>query len=249
MPGFWQEVLSLFLSRSCALCQRSAPQSLCDSCTAQVKSAAFPLHRCYQEGNPDLPLVAWGHYNDALKRAIAALKYENQTQLALPLGRWLAEAWQETRPQRSTPPQGLTVVPIPLHAHKLKQRGFNQATLLAQVFCRYTGLALMDGGLLRVKDTEAQFGLSKSARLENVAAAFQVSPALQHRGLRTGNPGHKPLTILLLDDIFTTGATAQSAQKVLQQAQIPVYGMVTLARAGQGFNSDSGLSSLVKPPQ
>jgi len=247
MPGFWQEVLSLFLSRSCALCQRSAPKALCSSCQAQVQSAALPLDRCHQEWNQDLPLFAWGHYNDSLKRAIAALKYEQQTQLALPLGRWLAEAWQQTRPQRSTPPQGLTVVPIPLHAHKLKQRGFNQATLLAQVFCRYTGLALMDGGILRVKETEAQFGLSKSARLENVTAAFQVSPALLRRGVSPQNPRRKPIHILLLDDIFTTGATAQAAQKVLQQAQIPVYGMVALARAGKGSTADSRSPSLVKP--
>ena len=246
MLGIWQEFLSLFLSGSCALCQRSAPQSLCASCTAQVKRAAFPLDRCHQDSNPGLPLFAWGHYDDALKRAIAALKYDQKTQLAVLLGRWMAEAWQQTRPQRSAPP-GLTVVPIPLHAHKLKQRGFNQATLLAQVFCRYTGLALLEGGLLRVKETEAQFGLSKSARLENVMAAFEVSPALLRRSLGSRNPERKPVTILLLDDIFTTGATAQSAQKVLQQAEIPVYGMVALARAGKGFSSDFRISSLIKP--
>jgi predicted amidophosphoribosyltransferase len=105
----------------------------------------------------------------------------------------------------------------------------------------------MEGGLLRVKETEAQFGLSKSARLENVTAAFEVSPALLRRSLGSRNPERKPVTILLLDDIFTTGATAQSAQKVLQQAEIPVYGMVALARAGKGFSSDSRISSLIKP--
>jgi adenine/guanine phosphoribosyltransferase-like PRPP-binding protein len=83
--------------------------------------------------------------------------------------------------------------------------------------------------------------------LENVTAAFQVSPALLRRGVSPQNPRRKPIHILLLDDIFTTGATAQAAQKVLQQAQIPVYGMVALARAGKGSTADSRSPSLVKP--
>lgn len=226
-----QEVLSLFLSGPCVLCQRSSAQALCERCAAQVQACALPRHRCHQEWKEALPLFAWGRYEDPLKRSIAALKYDKQTQLAALLGRWMAEAWHQTHPQRSSSIPGLTVVPIPLHAHKIKQRGFNQAALLAQVFCRYTGLPWMETGLLRIKATEAQFGLSKQARLENVAAAFAVHPRLQQR--------QGKVTILLLDDIFTTGATARSAQQVLQQAQIPVYGMVTLARAGQGSGSDS----------
>ncbi|MEY2978810.1 MAG: hypothetical protein RLZZ435_2949, partial [Cyanobacteriota bacterium] len=103
--------------------------------------------------------------------------------------------------------------------------GFNQAALLAQVFCRYTGLPCVETGLLRIKATEAQFGLSKQDRLANVTDAFQVSPALHRR--------RDKIKVLLLDDIFTTGATARSAQQALQQAQISVYGMITLARAGQ----------------
>lgn len=248
MPGLWQgfrqevqEVLRLFLSAPCALCQRSASQTLCSSCMAQVQRCALPLDRCSQEWNRDLPLFAWGRYDEALKRAIAALKYDKQTPLAGLLGRWMAEAWRQTHHRRSSPPQGLTVLPIPLHASKLQQRGFNQAALLAQVFCRYTGLPWMDTGLLRVRATEAQFGLSPQARLENVAAAFEVSPRLQQR--------RGKVTILLLDDIFTTGATARSAQQILQQSQIPVYGMVTLARAGQGLASDPRVtSSPVRPP-
>lgn len=174
--------------------------------------------------------------DETLKRSIAALKYDKKTQLALLLGQWMAEAWQQTQKKRSQPPGRLTVVPIPLYASKLKQRGFNQAALLAQVFCRYTGLSCFESGLMRIKATEAQFGLSKQARLENVTDAFQVGQTLLRRQGR--------VCVLLLDDIFTTGATARSAQQTLQHSHIPVYGMAALARAGATQRSpDSKKSS------
>ena len=230
MNGLWQEFLSLFLTHPCPLCQRSSSRPLCPSCEAQLQQCRFSPQRSQQEWHTDLPLLAWGHYDDVLKRSIASLKYDKQTQLALVLGRWMAETWQQTQAKRSSiaadsDRRRLTVVPIPLHASKLQQRGFNQAALLAQVFCRYTGLPCVETGLLRVRATEAQFGLSKQARLANVTDAFQVRPALHRR--------RDKIKVLLLDDIFTTGATARSAQQALQQAQISVYGMVTLARAGQ----------------
>ncbi|HEY9872208.1 MAG TPA: hypothetical protein V6D12_02170, partial [Candidatus Obscuribacterales bacterium] len=158
-------------------------------------------------------------YGGAIKRAIAALKYDNQPQLARPLGHWLGEAWLTSKVAAGT--KNLTVVPIPLHANKLQQRGYNQAELLAQSFCDFTRLPLRGDGLERVRATEAQFGLTASKREENLAEAFCVSKKFQLR--RQATP------VLLLDDIFTTGATARAAAQTLQQAGIPVYGLVAIA--------------------
>jgi ComF family protein len=155
-------------------------------------------------------------YGGILKRAIAALKYENQPQIARPLGQWLAQAWLNSQ-LAST----VIVVPIPLHADKQKQRGYNQAALLAQSFCKITGLHLQQMGLERIRVTEAQFGLSALEREKNLAMAFKLGS-----GFRRQVPD-KP--ILLLDDIYTTGATARSAVQTLQKLGIPVYGLVASA--------------------
>jgi ComF family protein len=156
-----------------------------------------------------------------LKRAIAALKYENRPQVARPLGQYLAEAWIASSdvPQRS-----LIVVPIPMHPDKQKARGFNQAELLAESFCQITGFPLKCQGLERVVETQAQFSLSPEAREENLTGAFQIGKIFRR------NPPKHP--VLLLDDIYTTGATVRSAIQALYQARIQVYGVASLARAG-----------------
>jgi ComF family protein len=164
-------------------------------------------------------VFAWGVYGGALKRAIAALKYENQPQLAQPLGHWLGSSWLTSKV--SAGKKKLIVVPIPLHAKKLQQRGYNQAELLAQSFCDFTGLSLQAQGLERMRATEAQFGLSPSEREQNLVGAFRLGKKIQAR---------LPITpVLLVDDIFTTGATGRAAAQTLQQSGIPVYGLIAIA--------------------
>jgi predicted amidophosphoribosyltransferase len=103
----------------------------------------------------------------------------------------------------------------------LQERGYNQADLLAHAFCRVTQLPLQVQGFKRIKTTTAQYSLSLSARQQNLQGAFQVEPALQAQRHRQ---------VLLLDDIYTTGTTIQSAWEALTQQGFTVYGTVTVAR-------------------
>lgn len=219
--------LDLFLQSNCPLCQRSTQAELCQYCQRQLQRCQLPNPSQFWEG--ELPVLAWGAYGGILKRAIAVLKYENQPQLAQPLGSWLGEAWLKS-PVAATP-QKLIVVPIPLHPKKLQQRGYNQAELLARSFCDMTGLRLQLG-LERVKTTEAQFSLSQSQREENLANAFGVS-----KNFRLPHP---KTPVLLLDDIYTSGATARSARLALQHQGIRVYGMVAIATPKLTRPSTSG---------
>lgn len=212
-------LLDLFLEATCPLCQRSTPGDLCQDCEQQLQACrlAHPGNRW----QGDLPVFGWGVYGGKLKRAIAALKYEHHPELARPLGHWVGHAWRHSQPlvgsqSRSQP----VVVPIPLHISKLKQRGFNQAELLARSFCEQTGLACCAQGLERIRATEAQFGLAPAARSQNVAAAFALGPGLK------GKTGR---SVLLFDDIYTTGATAQAATQAIRQAGIEVIGIAVLA--------------------
>jgi ComF family protein len=204
---------NLFLKSNCPLCQRPTGEIVCTYCQKQIQSCQSQNPAEFWRG--DLPLFGWGNYQGTVKRSIAALKYENQPELAQPLGTWLGKAWQQSPPVRGK----LAIVPIPMHPEKQKQRGFNQAELLAVSFCRLTGYKLRSTALSRVRETTAQFSLSVQAREQNLQGAFQVTTS----GQKLREP------VLLLDDIYTTGATARSAKAVLEAAGISVVGIIALA--------------------
>lgn len=210
-------LLNLFLQSNCPLCQRQTSQEFCQYCVKQLHSCHIPdPSKRWQES---IPVFAWGSYSGSLKRAIATMKYENHPQIARPLGQWLGEAWLNS-PQKN---RRLIVVPIPLHPSKQKKRGYNQAALIAQSFCQTSGLKLKQNGLARVRETDAQFGLSALEREKNLTEAFALGKEF-HRC-------HPDVPVLLIDDIYTTGATAKSAVQVLHQCGIAVEGLAAVATA------------------
>ena len=223
MRRLWQELLSIFLKERCPLCQRLTHHEVCDYCARRLEACQLLPAQQYFPGTP--PLVTWGNYQSDLKRALAALKYEDQPRVARLLGRWLAEAWVASSlgkaAARCSLQRKLVVVPIPLHAAKQRQRGYNQADLLAESFCQIARLPLHREALERVRATEAQFGLSKVDRDRNLEQAFQVKPNFARKRNRI---------ILLLDDIYTTGATVRSAKQAFSQQGISVYGVVAVAK-------------------
>lgn len=216
MHQLTQGFLGLFLQSNCPLCDRPAKNECCPSCQRQLQRCQLPNSGQFWQG--ELPVFVWGSYGGNLKRAIAALKYDNQPQLAEPLGGWLASAWRQFP---ITPrPKSLIVVPIPLHPKKRQKRGYNQAELIARRFAQVTGYSHQPHGLERVRETEAQFGLSGQAREQNLVGAFTVGKSLVR---------HSHTPVLLVDDIYTTGATARSAAQALRQQGIPVCGLVAMA--------------------
>ncbi|MEA5572356.1 ComF family protein [Calothrix sp. UHCC 0171] len=205
----------LFTQSNCPLCQRPTPQEFCPSCSKQLQKCQLnePCRLWQQE----TPVFAWGAYGGILKRAIAVMKYNNCPDIARPLGHYLGEAWLQNLPSTE---KKIAVVPIPLHPSKLKSRGFNQAALIAESFCEMTGLQLRVNGLQRVRATEAQHSLSETQRQKNLAAAFAVGEDL----LR-----HRHDYVLLIDDIYTTGATAREATITLSTASISAIGLAVCA--------------------
>jgi ComF family protein len=166
---------------------------------------------------PHHDIFAWGNYHGALKRTITACKYQNQPELATYLGNLLGAAWLQC--YQDLPK--LYVVPIPLHIDKQRERGFNQATLIAQGFCRQTRLPI-DQSLQRIKSTQAQFQLSPIDRQRNLQDAFQLKKGHQLTGQ----------SVLLIDDIYTTGATISATSEVLQASGVNIFGVAVAAIAG-----------------
>jgi ComF family protein len=169
--------------------------------------------------------VAYGPYQDRMRAAIHALKYDRLHVAARGLGRMLAEAIGQLAGEA---PQEMLVVPVPLHRSKYAQRGFNQARSLAVHALAFLGkshpewrLTLASSTLMRLRATVSQAGLTPRQRRLNVSGAFTVSDpaavAEKH--------------ILVVDDIFTTGATARAAAKTLMKAGATSVWVATLARA------------------
>jgi len=180
----------------------------CSSCLhhpphfASARAAA--LYRPAHPGlNPPAPLAL----------AIQGLKYARRRALADALGQLLAERYPFA-------PTAL-LVPVPLHITRLRERGFNQALLLARRLGRARGLAVASRALVRTRATHAQPGLAAAARRTNLANAFALRPgsAIAER------------EVVLIDDVLTTGATADACATVLSAAGAARVDVYTVGRA------------------
>jgi ComF family protein len=160
-----------------------------------------------------------------MKAAIHALKYDGMRPAVRQLGRMLAKAIAQLADEA---PAEMLVIPIPLHRSKYAQRGFNQARSLAEhALARLRKshpqwhLTLASSTLMRLRATASQAGLNPRERRRNVRGAFSVSSPSAVAGKN----------VLIIDDIFTTGATARSAAFALTQAGAASVWVATLARA------------------
>lgn len=211
------QLRQLSLQPYCAMCERPASDILCVDCFHQLKGCQISTALGIQDN--DLSLLAWGHYSGFLKQVLAQLKYNQKPEIGQFLGQQLGMLWLAAQAHLPRP----VVLPIPLHQRREKERGYNQATLIADGFCHVTGLMLIPKGLVRRRATQAQFNLTVQERFTNVADAFSLESTV----LRQAD--QKP--ILLLDDIYTTGATIYSAAQTLRQSGLQVLGAVAVAKA------------------
>ena len=216
----FKNLLNLFLQNNCPICQRSTEQQLCQYCSKQLQSCH--LKNANHLWIQPLPVFAWGIYGGALKKAIAVMKYENHPEIGRLLGQYLGESWLLNSAFNNQKP---VILPIPLHPKKLKERGFNQAEIIARGFCEITGLKLKVNGLARMKDTKPQFSVSGVEREQNLADAFVLGSDFSR--------SHPDVGVLLVDDIYTTGATAKSAVCTLHQNNISVIGVAAVATTGK----------------
>jgi len=169
--------------------------------------------------------VAYAVYQDELREMIHLLKYEQMRGVAKLLGGQLAEAVLTLRPEAA---RELTVIAVPLFPAKEQQRGYNQAELLADAAVESLRrldpewrLQRANGVLTRRRDTVSQFELTARGRRRNLDGAFAVDAS----GLRVG------CEVLLIDDIFTSGATARECSRVLRRAGARKVWVATLSRA------------------
>ena len=185
----------------CVRCDRSLftgmPAQHCPVCAALLRETNQPaLQR----------IVVAADYEGPVRSAIRALKFRGQRRLALPLAMLLTDA-----ARRAEAPVDI-VIPMPLHVGRRRERGYNQAALLARPLARALGAPLRDDLLARVRATQPQTRLSRRDRRVNVAGAFALTSPAAAQAL----VGKR---VALVDDVTTTGATLEAAAEALVAAR------------------------------
>jgi ComF family protein len=174
---------------------------------------------CRRVDHPFERAVAYGSYDGGLRELVHLLKFHGVKPAAHVLGRMLAEAVGKLDLGDK-----VLVIPVPLYRAKRRQRGFNQAEMIAQAAIRvspaHERLQLAPGTLLRNRDTHSQIGLTSHQRRENLRGAFSVVRAAEVTGRE----------VLLVDDVYTTGTTASECARVLRRAGAAKVVVATVAR-------------------
>ncbi len=222
------EVSRIPVCKNCVSEPRPLSGSFCGVCgeTCDFPSGVDPTKarcRLCQKLHPPFDrAVAYGSYDGALRDLIHLLKFEQVRPLAAVLGRMLSETIVSLEP--SLPAGRIAVVSVPLYPKKKAQRGFNQAEVIARAALKHLArperFEFVERGLVRTRDTGSQIGLSRRQRRENLRGAFAVSDPT-------------PISdryILLLDDVYTTGATASECARVLLRAGARRVWVATVAR-------------------
>ena len=236
-PELFQAAVSLLYPATCAICRKHvrAGEYLCDSCEAKIVrivppfcatcsepfdgsiDAAFTCANCAHRSIYFTSAVAAYRGSGVVRDVIHEFKYNRRIHLRHLVARWLRAALDD---ERLRDHRFDLVVPVPLHPARQRERGFNQAGLLAELLSAQTSIPCRPL-LKRIRYTTTQTALDRSERIENLHNAFRLRKNADVRGLR----------VLLIDDVLTTGSTLSECARVLKRAGATSIYAATAARA------------------
>jgi ComF family protein len=237
--GAWSHaarlMLDIALPTLCVSCREPVDgEGVCAACWAKLSFIAPPycprlgIPFVYDPGPELLSMEAIANppayqraraavrYDDVARTLVHALKYQDRTDLAPAMGRWMARAGKELLAEADV------LVPVPLHWRRGWSRRYNQSGALARVISRQSGVNLASDALRRVRSTEQQVGLSRAQRATNVQGAFKVAPerATEVQSRR----------VILVDDVLTSGATVDACARALLRAKAARVDVLVFAR-------------------
>jgi ComF family protein len=160
-------------------------------------------------------------FDDSARTLVHGLKYRDRMELAGWMGGWMARAGNELLADADL------IVPVPLHRGRLWWRKFNQSAALAAAIARKSGKPFVSSALARIRPTAQQVGLSANDRDKNVRGAFRVAVEAK--------PSFAGKRVLLVDDVYTTGATARAATRALLRGGAKAVDVLVFARVVRGI--------------
>ena len=185
----------------------------CSKCQQEIDAMSLSEH--IEPKSPLLGVAATGLHIGILREAVQALKYENTTTVAKPLGKKLSRCLEQ---------QDWTydiIVPVPLHTKRLAERGYNQAQLLAEQVASIMGTGCEVNALQRIRETKSQVTISGTERLQNIKDAFVANNQIVNGR-----------SIVIIDDVYTTGSTLSACGEALLLAGATVVYGLTVTAAG-----------------
>ena len=202
MTNFFKILLDYIYKQKCYFCGKSAENKVfCSSC---FNSISFLSNKAISK-ILEKKIYCVSFYQGNIKKLIKAVKYHNKKALALYQAKIMFDFWQKIEEKKDF----YTIIPVPIHKKRLKQRKYNHMDLVGKYLCEMTGYELNTSFITRTKDTKPQYKLTKQEREENLKDAFSL------------NLKQKPTTpILLIDDISTTGSTFLEIIKELKKNNI-----------------------------
>ncbi|MDZ7359566.1 MAG: phosphoribosyltransferase family protein [candidate division KSB1 bacterium] len=232
LARFANDVIGLIYPSKCLICGETQTSSLthllCENCLAEIASQPLPAAETITETRGELPggeldeVHAGWFYDTTMQIIIHAFKYRRRPSLSRVLGNMLAQRLHDDLTPKIS---RAVLVPVPLHRRRGRHRGFNQSILLAQTVAQAWNMTVLPRGLERTRFTKPQAKLDAAARLENVKDAFALASKSNLQGL----------TVLLVDDVLTTGATMNACAAVLKSAGATRVIGLALAKAGQAW--------------
>lgn len=197
---------------------KRVPSNVCPYCNAYVSTSGH-CPNCGNRKPAYSKFRAFAFYGGVIREAVHHLKYQNDIGIARILAGYLlkviqAETWEFD-----------LVIPVPLSRSKEEQRGYNQAERLARPVAEALKMPISTEGLKRIREKASQVDLDVNSRRENVRGVFEADPAIV-KGKR----------ILLIDDVFTTGATLESASQALKDANSGLIYCVTVGKSDFNVN-------------
>lgn len=193
---------------------------ICDRCGKVIAEDKFLCRDCMEKEPPFAIARAVGPYEDSCRIAIKVLKFLGKKNLAVVMGRMMAEVVEKE--PRFFPID--LIIPVPASKGHIEQRGFNQTAELARVIGKHLKVKMDDKVLIRVKETPPQRELSREEREKNLLCAFAVQD--KEKIYRKN--------ILLVDDVYTTGSTSRECSRTLLREGAERVAVVTWA-TGHGF--------------
>ena len=202
----------------CAACDGPAEAARLIDVVTFCRACARSVVRSARGGEARSDDVAFAVYGGAVAEAVRRFKYGPRSDLAHPLGELLRRATREASLRAEV------VVPVPLHPSRLRERGFNQAALLAAAVASELGVPLAARALVRVRATRMQASLDRAGRLTNVADAVRARSPARLRGRH----------VLLVDDVRTTGSTLEACRAAVLAAGAARVSTLVLAERESG---------------
>lgn len=219
--NFLKNMLFFIFPRKCEMCETISKSYICDKCKSKLEKTELYLNRIddYSKDNTkyfDEHAYIF-EYNSIIREKIIEYKFKNKPYL----GKMFSEFFVKNEKMCGFFEKYDIIIPVPMTNKKIKERGYNQTEIIARIISKnITNITIQKKVLIKYKDNKVQSRLNKKQRQHNVKDVYKLS----------GGEIIKDRNVLILDDIYTTGATCNECAKTLRNEQPKKIGIITIAK-------------------